>query len=115
MEYGPAPESSSTAMNWIKDHEGKFQLFINGKWQEPTLKKYFDTVNPATEDKLAKVADAESKDIDKAVAAARKALPESVKLGAHGRARYLYAIARQIQKNSRLFSVLESLDNGKTI
>ncbi len=115
MEYGPAPESSSAAIDWIKDHNSKFDLFINGKWQAPLSKKYFNTENPATTERLAKIADAGTKDVDKAVAAARKALPEWVKLGAHGRARYLYAIARQIQKNSRLFSVLESLDNGKTI
>lgn len=115
MEYGPAPESSSAAIDWIKEHDGKFGLFIDGKWQAPLSKKYFDTVNPATKGHLGKIADAGSKDVDKAVAAAKKALPGWVKLGAHGRARYLYAIARQIQKHSRLFSVLESLDNGKTI
>ncbi len=115
MEYGPAPESASTAVDWIKDHKSKFELFIGGKWQAPLSKKYFNTENPATRDVLGKVADADAKDVDKAVAAAKKALPGWVKLGPHGRARYLYAIARQIQKNSRLFSVLESLDNGKTI
>jgi aldehyde dehydrogenase (NAD+) len=115
MEYGPAPESAAEATDWIKEHKGKFQLFIGGKWQAPLSKKYFNTANPATEEHLGKVADADKKDIDKAVAAAKKALPEWVKLGSHGRARYLYAIARQIQKHSRLFAVLESLDNGKTI
>lgn len=115
MDYGPAPESPSEALNWINEHKQKFQLFIGGKWQEPISKKYFITENPATKEKLARVSDANQKDIDKAVAASKKALPEWIKLGGHGRARYLYAIARQIQKHSRLFAVLESLDNGKTI
>jgi len=115
MEYGPAPESATAAMDWIKDHKGKFQLFIGGEWQAPLSKKYFETTNPANKDHLADVSDAGAKDVDKAVKAARKALPVWLALGAHGRARYLYAIARQVQKHSRLFAVLESLDNGKTI
>ncbi len=115
MEYGPAPESAASAMDWIKDHKGKFELFIDGKWQTPLSKKYFKTENPANKDSLAKVADADGKDVDKAVKAARKALAGWVSLGSHGRARYLYAIARQVQKHARLFAVLESLDNGKTI
>lgn len=115
MEYGPAPESSSAAVDWIASHNKKFDLYIGGKWQPPVSKKYFNTENPANKDILGKIADANAKDVDKAVAAAKKALPGWVKLGAHGRARYLYAIARQIQKHSRLFAVLESLDNGKTI
>jgi len=115
MEYGPAPESATPAMDWIKDHKGKFQLFIGGEWQAPLSKKYFETTNPANKDHLANVSEAGAKDVDKAVKAARKALPVWLALGAHGRARYLYAIARQVQKHSRLFAVLESLDNGKTI
>ena len=115
MEYGPAPESATTAMDWIKDHNAKFQLFIGGKWEAPLSKKYFETENPANRDQLAEVADAGSKDVDNAVKAAKKALPVWVGLGSHRRAKYLYAIARQVQKHSRLFAVLESLDNGKTI
>jgi aldehyde dehydrogenase (NAD+) len=115
IEYGPAPENPSVAMDWIKSKKGKFQLYIEGQWQIPSSKKYFETVDPATKKVIAKVADAGKKDVNKAVKSARKALPGWVKLGGHGRARYLYALARQIQKNSRLFSVLESLDNGKTI
>jgi len=115
IEYGPAPESPDIAMEWIKTRKGKFQLYIDGQWQNPSSKKYFETVDPATKDPITKVADAGKKDVNKAVKAARKALSAWVKLGGHGRARYLYALAREIQKNSRLFSVLESLDNGKTI
>lgn len=115
MEYGPAPESADAAMKYIESHKGRFQLFINGEWKEPNSKKYFDSINPSNKKKLADIADANAKDIDDAVAAAKKALPGWVKLGAHNRARYMYALARQIQKHSRLFAVLESLDNGKPI
>lgn len=114
MEYGPAPESSSAAQEWLDKHNRKFDLFIDGKWQSSST-RYFDSINPANKEFLAKITDANKKDVDKAVQAARKALPKWVKIGAHGRARYLYAIARQIQKHARLFSVLESLDNGKPI
>ncbi len=115
MAYGPAPESRAEAESWLKAHKSQFQLFIAGEWQKPTSGKYFDSINPATEEKLAKVAEAGKEDIDKAVEAAQKALPEWTAIGPHGRARYLYALARQIQKHSRLFAVLESLDNGKPI
>ncbi len=115
MEYGPAPESASEAMAWIKDHNKSFDLFINGKWHPPLSKKYFKSVNPATEQKLADISEANEKDVDKAVKAAKKAVTNWVEIGGHARARYLYAIARQIQKHARLFSVLESLDNGKPI
>jgi aldehyde dehydrogenase (NAD+) len=115
MEYGPAPESTSAAKEWLKQHKHKFNLFIGGKWQPPVSKKYFDSTNPCTKEFLAKIPFGNKKDVDKAVKAAKKALPGWSKSAPHTRARYLYAIARQIQKNARLFSVLESLDNGKTI
>ena len=115
LEYGPAPESADAAFDWLKQHKSKFNLFINGKWSAPSSKKYFDSINPATEEKLAKISEANKADVNKAVIAAKKALPKWRDLGGHGRARYMYAIARQIQKNSRLFAVLESMDNGKPI
>lgn len=115
MAYGPAPESKAEAETWLKAHKSQFQLYIGGEWQKPKSGKYFDSINPATEEKLAKVAEAGKADIDKAVEAAQKALPEWIAIGPHARARYLYALARQIQKHSRLFAVLESLDNGKPI
>lgn len=114
MEYGPAPESASAAQDWLNAHP-KTQLFINGKWVSPSSGKYFDSINPANKKHLAKIANADKSDVNKAVAAAKAALPRWVKSGPHVRARYLYAIARQIQKNSRLFAVLESMDNGKPI
>lgn len=115
MEYGPAPESTAAAFDWLKMHQHKFGYYCNGKWENPSTKTYFPSVNPSNKQVLAEIAHAGEKDVNKAVKAAKKALPKWVKLGAHGRARYLYALARQIQKNSRLFAVLESLDNGKPI
>lgn len=115
MEYGPAPESTTAAFDWLKKHNNKFGYYCNGKWENPSTKTYFPSVNPSNKEILAEIAHAGEKDVNKAVKAAKKALPKWVKLGAHGRARYLYALARQIQKNSRLFAVLESLDNGKPI
>lgn len=115
MEYGPAPESATAANEWLDKHNREFGLFIDGQWQAPQSAKYFDSINPANKKFLAKISEANKKDVDKAVKAARSALPKWVKIGAHARARYLYALARQIQKHSRLFAVLESLDNGKPI
>ncbi|BDS10073.1 aldehyde dehydrogenase family protein [Aureispira anguillae] len=115
MEYGPAPESPKAALDWLKKHNNKFGYYSNGKWETPSTKKYFPSVNPSNKEVLAEIAHAGEKDVNKAVKAAKKALPKWVKLGAHGRARYLYAMARQIQKNARLFAVLESMDNGKPI
>jgi len=115
MEYGPAPESRDSVDQWLSAHKKQFDLFIGGEWQAPSDKKYFDSKSPATGEQLAKIAEASSSDVDKAVASANKALPGWVELSCHARARYLYAIARQIQKHARLFAVLESLDNGKPI
>ncbi len=115
MEYGPAPESPGPAYDWLAKHDKKLNLFIDGKWQQPSSGKYFDSINPSDKKFLSKIAEGSKKDVDKAVGAAKKALPAWVKSGPHVRARYLYALARQIQKHSRLFAVLESLDNGKPI
>lgn len=115
MEYGPAPENASTAYDWLKSHKSKFDLFIDGSWKKPLSNKYLDSINPANKQLLAKAAVANAKDVDKAVIAAKKALPSWAEASGHVRARYLYAIARQIQKHARLFAVLETLDNGKPI
>ena len=115
MSYGPAPESASAAIEFLDTHKRSFQLFIDGRWKKPSSGVYFESINPSTKETLAKIAEANEKDVDEAVIAAKKALPKWVEIGAHQRARYLYAIARQIQKHSRLFAVLESMDNGKPI
>jgi len=115
MEYGPAPESSAAAFEWLNKHKQKFNLFIDGKWQAPLSKKYFTSENPADKTVLAKVAKAGPKDVDKAVDAASKAFNNWQAIGAHNRSKYLYAIARHVQKHARLLAVLESMDNGKPI
>ena len=114
MEYGPAPEAASPALEWLKERQ-PFGLFINNQWVEPASGQYLESVNPATGKLLALVAAANSTDIDRAVASARAAFETWGKTRGHVRARYLYAVARHIQKHSRLLAVLESLDNGKTI
>ena len=113
MDYGPAPESSAEALDWIASHKGKFGHFIGGAWTKPG--KTFETRNPATGKPLAKVTNGTAKDVDAAVKAARKAQPGWAKTSGHERAKVLYAFARILQKQSRLFAVLETLDNGKPI
>ena len=115
LPYGPAPEASKPASDWIAAHNGKFQLFINNEWRDPSTKEWYPSINPATKQKLADVAKAGEDDVHDAVKAARKAFRSWSQLPGHTRARYLYAIARQIQKHSRLFAVLETMDNGKPI
>src|SRR5215207_4897504 len=114
MAYGPAPEAAAPAQAWLDGHARRFGLFIGGRWSEPGTDT-FETLNPATGKPLARVTQASPPEVNEAVAAALKAQPEWWALRGHGRARYLYAIAREIQKHSRLFAVLESLDNGKPI
>jgi aldehyde dehydrogenase (NAD+) len=113
MDYGPAPESRTEAMAWIESHNGTFGSFINGAYSASD--KTFATRHPATGDVLAQISQASQKDVDDAVKAARTAQPKWASLGGHKRARILYAIARLLQKHSRLFAVLETLDNGKPI
>jgi aldehyde dehydrogenase (NAD+) len=114
MDYGPAPEADKDARAWIKQH-AKAGLFIDGAWREPSTNAWFDTSNPATGEVLAKIAQGGSEDVDAAVKAARKAQAGWARLKGHERAKYLYAIARLIQRHSRLFAVVEALDNGKPI
>lgn len=109
-KYAPAPESA--------DHveiKNKYDLFIGGKFVKPSSKTYFKSINPATEETLAEVAEANVKDVDDAVKAARKAFPSWSKLPANERGKYLFRIARLIQERAREFSVIESLDGGKSI
>jgi aldehyde dehydrogenase (NAD+) len=113
MDYGPAPESTKEALAWLDRHERRFGLFIDNAWSGAA--DTFASTNPADGVELAQLTQATSQDVDRAVAAARRAQPGWVALGGHGRARVLYALARLLQKHSRLFAVLETLDNGKTI
>ncbi|UOD33434.1 aldehyde dehydrogenase family protein [Massilia violaceinigra] len=113
MDYGPAPESTKEAQAWLDQHERRFGLFIDNAWTDSA--DTFASTNPADGKELAQVSQASGDDVDRAVAAARRAQPGWVALGGHGRARVLYALARLLQKHARLFAVLETLDNGKTI
>jgi len=115
MEYGPAPEDPKEATAWLERHGRRFGHFINGTWQEPAQGGYFDTVDPSTGEKLASVAQGSAEDVDAAVKAARAASSKWQALTPHARARYLYALARLVQKHSRLLAVLETMDNGKPI
>ena len=115
MEYGPAPEDPKEALTWLDRHGRQFGHFINGTWAKPAAGEYFETTDPSTGEKLAMVAQGSRADIDSAVKAARDASPQWQALSPHTRARYLYALARQVQKHSRLLAVLETMDNGKPI
>jgi aldehyde dehydrogenase (NAD+) len=115
MEYGPAPEDPKEAAAWLDRHNRRFGHFINGEWQAPAAGEYFDTLDPSTGEALAAIAQGAAADIDAAVRAARAASSTWQKLRPHARARYLYAIARLVQKHSRLLAVLETMDNGKPI
>ena len=113
MAYGPAPEDAAEAFAWLVDQGDRFGHFIDGAFTAPG--NGFLSKNPATNETLATLTQATQADVDAAVAAARKAQAKWEKLGGHGRARHLYALARLIQKHARLFAVLETLDNGKPI
>ena len=113
LEYGPALESDSAAQAWLESHTRNFGHFIDGAFTEPRAD--FDTINPARDLPLASITQGSQADVDRAVEAARKAQRGWARLSGQQRARHLYALARQVQKHSRLLAVLESLDSGKPI
>ncbi len=115
MEYGPAPEDDQHVRAWLAEHGEGFGHFIGGAWRLPAAEAFFDVFAPATGETLARVAQGDAADIEAAVSAARAAQPRWQALGGPGRARHLYALARMVQRHSRLFAVLEALDNGKPI
>ena len=115
LRYGLAPESAAPAQAWIERHAPQTRLFIGGEWLAPRTGEYFDSVNPATGKPLIQVAQAGQADVDAAVAAAREAYAGWSQTPGHARARHLYALARLVQKHSRLLAVLETLDNGKPV
>jgi aldehyde dehydrogenase (NAD+) len=109
--YAPAPE----AHDYIRVQK-RYQLFINGKFVAPTSGKYFASINPATEEKLAEIAEANARDVDLAVKSARKAYKNTwSKMPGRERGKFLFRIARLIQEKSRELAVLETMDGGKTI
>ena len=109
-KYDESPESTSHIN--LKD---KYELFIGGEFVKPLSKKYFNTLNPATNQSIAKIADANDKDIDKAVKSARKAFKSWSKLDSKERGKYIFRIARMIQERAKEFAVIESMDGGKPI
>src|SRR5438874_4179350 len=115
MEYGAAPEDPHNSLVWLDRFGRRFGHFIGGKWRAPAQGRYFATADPSTGEKIAEVAAGSAADVNAAVKAARAALPHWQALTPHARARFLYALARQVQKHSRRLAVLETLDNGKPI
>ena len=113
MVWGPAPEAPEPALAWLDQHSRTFDHWVGDAWREASSR--FEVFNPANGQVLAQVGQGAPTDIDAAVQAARGAFEGWSSTPGHVRARYLYALARQIQKHSRLFAVLESLDNGKPI
>jgi aldehyde dehydrogenase (NAD+) len=110
FEYAPAPESIDHIK--IQPHYG---LFIGGRMVTPNSKKRFPTINPATEEKLSDVVEADSVDVDRAVKAANKAFDSWAHLSPAKRARYLFRISRILQERSRELAVVETMDGGKPI
>jgi len=115
MQYGTAPESDNAARQWLASHQSRFTHFIAGRFTKANDNATFETLEPATGKVLATLSQASQSDVDVAVKAARKAQKSWLAMGGHARARHLYSLARMLQKHSRLFAVLESLDNGKPI
>ncbi|MGY6155097.1 aldehyde dehydrogenase family protein [Paraburkholderia graminis] len=115
MEYGPSSEGDQPARAWLAQHDARFGHFINGAWHAPASGAHFVSHAPASGERLAEVAQGDAADVDAAVAAARAAQPGWLAAGGAARARHLYALSRMVQRHSRLFAVLEALDNGKPI
>src|ERR1700682_2526637 len=111
MDYGPAPEDPREALAWLDRSGRRFSHFINGTWQPPAEGEYFGTTAPSTGATLAAVSQGSAADVDAAVKAARAALSTWQALTPHARARYLYALARQVQKHSRWLAALETLEH----
>ncbi len=115
LEYSEAFESSKEAHAWLEKNNRRFGQLINGQFVSNNKSDLIATLDPSNGELLANIEIANSKQLDSAVSAARKAQPAWENLGGHKRAKVLYALARLIQKHSRLIAVLESLDNGKPI
>ena len=115
MDYGPSPESSDVVRDWLKRHASGFGHFIDGAFVPAIDGRRFAVRDPARDALLAEAAQGSAADVDAAVAAARRAFASWSATPGHVRARFLYALARQVQKRERFLAVLESLDNGKPI
>jgi aldehyde dehydrogenase (NAD+) len=110
-EYDDAPQSTDSI-----ELKEKYGLFIDGEFQSPESRTYFDTINPANENKLADIAEANEDDVDKAVTAARNAYNQRWStISARERGKYIFRLARLIQERAREFAIIESMDGGKPI
>lgn len=115
MAYGPIPESPEPALQWLEARGRSFGLFIGNRWIEPTGGTSFETLNPATATPLARSSGASAGDVDAAVRAATEALEVWRATPGHVRARFLYALARQVHTHARLLTALETLDTGTPV
>ncbi len=115
LDYSDALESSKEAQDWLENNGRRFGQLINGKIVSNKKSNLIASLDPSNGELLANIEIASSDQLDSAIKSARKAQPAWEKVGGHERAKVLYALARLIQKHSRLISVLESLDNGKPI
>ena len=115
IKYGPAPEDAKEVNKWIANLDKPNHLYINGKWIKSKSTKTIQSINPANNSKLFTLAVAIKTDVNAAVLAAKKAFPKWLSLSPIRRSKYMYALARLIQKHSRFLAVLETIDNGKPI
>ncbi|MEO0830794.1 MAG: aldehyde dehydrogenase family protein, partial [Pseudomonadota bacterium] len=113
LDYGPAPEASAEALEWIETRGGIAGPFIGGQFGP--LRADMDIMNPATGQRFAGLTQCTATEVEQAISAARKAQKKWAATSGHQRARVLYALARQMQKHARLLAVIETLDNGKPI
>src|ERR1700752_27322 len=105
MEYGPAPEDPKESLLWLDRFKRRFGHFIGGAWKAPGDGEYFETSDPSTGERIAEGAQGSAADVNSAVKAARAALKGWQALTPHARAKFLYALARQVQKHSRRLAV----------
>jgi aldehyde dehydrogenase (NAD+) len=115
LEYGPAPEDRSAADKWIKDHDGRFGHFIDNQWVHPEGRKYSPCIAPKDYGHLADTIEGTAEDADMAIQSSVKAQQEWGALSGFERCKHMYNLARLVQKHSRIFEVIEALDNGKTL
>ena len=115
IKYGPATEDAKEVNKWIANLDKPNHLYINGKLVKSKSTKTIQSINPANNSKLFTLAVANKTDVNAAVLAAKKAFPKWSSLSPIRRSKYMYALARLIQKHSRFLAVLETIDNGKPI
>jgi len=115
MEYGVAPEDDKIAREWIKSRGKNLGHFINGEFIKGAKSKPISVISPIDGEEITQIPCGSKSDVDEAVKTATAAQKKWARLSGHQRARHLYAIARNLQKHSRLLAVLETIDNGKPI